>query len=119
MLSSNGELMQLFPNQLDKRNQIRAQETLTLPRPSWAMKAGGPAGTDQFLVLVSERERDFAASGIQYDGVFGQFSLPVLAALDAARAGGGPSPLLGKAVCEPNVACADVHGVAGFKIVEE
>jgi hypothetical protein len=119
MLSSNGELMQLFPNQLDKRNQIRAQETLTLPRPSWAMKAGGPAGTDQFLVLVSERERDFAASGIQYDGVFGQFSLPVLAALDAARAGGGPSPLLGKAVCEPNVTCADVHGVAGFKIVEE
>jgi serine/threonine protein kinase len=119
MLSSNGELMQLFPNQLDKRNQIRAQETLTLPRPSWAMKAGGPAGTDQFLVLVSERERDFAASGIQYDGVFGQFSLPVLAALDAARAGGGPSPLLGKAVCEPNVACGDVHGVAGFRIVEE
>lgn len=119
MLSSAGELLQLFPNQLDKRNQIRAQETLSLPRASWAMKSGGPAGTNQFLVLVSERERDFAASGIQYDSVFGQFSLPVLAALEAGRASGAASPLLGKVVCELSVACADVHGVAGFKIVEE
>jgi hypothetical protein len=83
------------------------------------MKAGGPAGTNQFLVLVSERERDFAASGIQYDGVFGQFSLPVLAALEAGRASGATSPLLGKALCEATVACPDVLGVAGFRIVEE
>jgi hypothetical protein len=119
MLSSAGDLMQLFPNQLDKRNQIRAQETLSLPRASWAMKAGGPAGTNQFVVVVSERERDFAATGIQYDGVFGQFSLPVLAALEAGRASTAPPPLLGKNVCEPNATCADVIGVAGFKIVEE
>lgn len=119
MLSSAGDLLQLFPNQLDKRNQIRAQETLSLPRASWAMKAGGPAGTNHFLVMVSERERDFAASGIQVDGVFGQFSLPVLAALEAGRASGAPSPLLGKNLCEANAACPDVFGVAGFKIVEE
>ncbi len=119
MLSSAGDLLQLFPNQLDKRNQIRAQEALSLPRASWAMKAGGPAGINQFLVMVSERERDFAASGIQYDGVFGQFSLPVLAALEAGRTTGTPSPLLGKSVCEANAACPDVFGVAGFRIVEE
>ena len=119
MLSSAGDLLQLFPNQLDKRNQIRAQESLSLPRASWAMKAGGPAGTNQFVVLVSERERDFAATGIQYDGVFGQFSLPVLAALEAGRASTAPPPLLGKNVCEPNATCPDVIGVAGFKIVEE
>ena len=119
MLSSAGDLLQLFPNQLDKRNQIRAQEVLSLPRASWAMKSGGPAGTNQFLVMVSERERDFAASGIQYDSVFGQFSLPVLAALEAGRASGAPSPLLGKTLCEANAACPDVFGVAGFKIVEE
>ncbi len=119
MLSSAGDLLQLFPNQLDKRNQIRAQEVLSLPRASWAMKSGGPAGTNQFLVMVSERERDFAASGIQYDSVFGQFSLPVLAALEAGRASGAASPLLGKNLCEANAACPDVFGVAGFKIVEE
>ncbi|MDP2370860.1 serine/threonine protein kinase [Rhodoferax sp.] len=119
MLSSTGDLLQLFPNQLDKRNQIRAQELLSLPRASWAMKAGGPAGANQFLVVVSERERDFAASGIQYDGVFGQFSLPVLAALEAGRVSGTPSPLLGKALCEAGAACPDVYGVVGFRIVEE
>jgi len=118
LLSSGGEMFLLFPNLLDKYNKITAGGTLSLPRASWPMDAGGPAGTDQFAVLVSEHERDFSAAGVQNDGVFPVFPLPVLAALEATR-GTGPSPLLGKPVCAPNTPCNDVYGVGNFKIVEK
>ncbi|WP_019655685.1 serine/threonine-protein kinase [Variovorax atrisoli] len=118
LLSSGGEMFLLFPNLLDKYNKITAGGTLSLPRASWPMDAGGPAGADQFAVLVSEHERDFSAAGVQNDGVFPVFPLPVLAALEATR-GTGPSPLLGKPVCAPNTPCNDVYGVGNFKIVEK
>ena len=118
LLSSGGEMFLLFPNLLDKYNKINANSALALPRASWPMDAGGPAGTNQFAVLVSEHERDFSASGVQNDGVFPQFPLPVLSALEATR-GTGPSPLLGKPTCAPGAPCNDVYGVANFKIVEK
>jgi serine/threonine protein kinase len=118
LLSSGGEMFLLFPNLLDKYNKITAGGSLSLPRASWPMDAGGPAGTDQFAVLVSEHERDFSAAGVQNDGVFPVFPLPVLAALEATR-GTGPSPLLGKPVCAPGASCNDVYGVGNFKIVEK
>jgi serine/threonine protein kinase len=117
-LSSSGEMYLLFPNALDKRNNISPSVTLSLPRTSWAMDAGGPAGADEFVVLVSERERDFKASGIQYDGIFGQFSMNILSALEAAR-GNGPSPLLGVPICESVSPCPDNYGATNFKIVEK
>lgn len=118
LLSSGGEMFLLFPNLLDKHNKIAAGSALSLPRASWPMDAGGPAGTNQFAVLVSEHERDFGDAGIRSDGVFPQFPLPVLAALEASR-GSGPSPLLGKPVCAPGAPCNDAYGVANFKIVEK
>jgi serine/threonine protein kinase len=118
LLSSGGEMFLLFPNLLDKHNKVTAGSTLSLPRASWPMNAGGPAGTNHFAVLVSEHERDFGDAGIQSDGVFPQFPLPVLAALETQR-GTGPSPLLGKPVCAPAAPCKDAYGVATFKIVEK
>ena len=117
LLSSGGEMFLLFPNLLDKYNKIAPGAALALPRAAWPMEAGGPAGINQFAVLVSQHERDFSASGIQNDGVFPQFPLPVLAALEAAR-GAGPAPLLGKPVCAPGAPCNDVYGVGHFKIIE-
>jgi hypothetical protein len=119
MLSNDGQLSLLFPNQLDKRNQIEAGQTLVLPRASWPMTAGGPPGEDHFAVLVSEHERNFSDSGLTGDDVFPQFSLPVLASLEAARGNNGPPPLLGKPVCAPGAACQDVYGVALFQITEQ
>ena len=120
LLSSGGELFLLFPNLLDKYNKIAAGTTLSLPRASWPMNAGGPAGNNRFVVLVSQHERDFSASGAQNDGVFPQFALPLLAALEATR-GSGPTPLLGKPVCPANTPspCNDVYGVGNFTIVEK
>ncbi len=118
LLNTVGELYLLFPNALDKRNRIESGATLSLPKASWAMNADGPAGTDEFVVLVSEHERDLKTSGIQYEGVFGQFSLKILEALEAAR-GTGPSPLLGQPICPGGTPCADNYGAASFKIVEK
>ena len=118
LLNTVGELYLLFPNALDKRNRIESGSTLSLPKASWAMNADEPAGTDEFVVLVSEYERDLKASGIQHEGVFGQFSLKILEALEAAR-GNGPPPLAGVVVCPGGVPCADNYGAASFKIVEK
>jgi hypothetical protein len=48
----------LFPNGLDADNRIRARTPLVLPRPSWTLKAQGPAGTNRLLVLVTDTPRD-------------------------------------------------------------
>ena len=118
LLSSGGDMFLLFPNALDKRNRIEPGTPLSLPKPSWAMDAGGPAGTDEFVVLVSEHERDLKASGIQYEGVFGQFPTKILEALESARGNGSP-PLLGVPVCPGGAPCPDNYGAASFKIVEK
>jgi hypothetical protein len=47
----------LFPNGLDKENRIKANQPLRLPKPDWQVKAAGPAGTDQLLVIVSDTPR--------------------------------------------------------------
>jgi serine/threonine protein kinase len=118
LLNTVGEMFLLFPNVLDKRNRIEAGATLSLPKASWPMDAGGPAGTDEFMVIVSEHERDLKATGVQYEGFFGQFSIKILEALEAAR-GTGPSPLLGIPICPGGTPCADNYGAASFKIVEK
>ena len=51
----------LFPNGLDRDNAIRANVTMTLPRPDWKVVAQGPAGTDHMLVVVSDTPRDLSA----------------------------------------------------------
>jgi hypothetical protein len=47
----------LYPNGLDKNNSIKAGQTVRVPRPDWEVKAVGPAGTNNLLVLVSDTPR--------------------------------------------------------------
>ena len=47
----------LYPNGLDKNNVIKAGQTVRIPRPDWEVKAVGPVGTNNLLVLVSDRPR--------------------------------------------------------------
>lgn len=56
--SDNQSLTLLFPNTLDGRNRIEANQQLLLPRPAWAINAGGPVGRDHVLVMVSDQPRD-------------------------------------------------------------
>jgi serine/threonine protein kinase len=109
LLSSGGELLQLFPNQLDKRNRIKSGETLKLPRASWPMEAGGPVGTNRFIAVVSSVERDFSDSGLMSDGVFGRYEV----------ANSQPSKVIGKPKCAAQVPCDAKFGAASFSISEE
>lgn len=62
MAGSDGEsLYLLYPNQLDGDNRVQAGKTIDLPRASWRITAGGPAGDNTLLVLLSDTPRDTAA----------------------------------------------------------
>jgi serine/threonine protein kinase len=119
LLSSGGEMLQLFPNQLDKRNRIKSGETIKLPRASWPMEAGGPVGTNRFVAVVSNAERDFSNAGLISDGVFGRYSMDLVSALEKSKAVGTQPVVLGKSNCAAGSACDTNFGAASFSISEE
>ena len=51
----------LYPNGFDAKNKIKANKPMVLPTAGWTVKAGGPAGKDEVLVLVSDSPRDLKA----------------------------------------------------------
>lgn len=53
----------LYPNKLDEKNFLRADQTLNIPSQSWQIKATGPVGVDNILVLVSDSPRDLSKLG--------------------------------------------------------
>lgn len=57
----------LFPNAIDQNNRVNAG-TVTLPRPSWRVRAGGPTGTGYLLAIVTEVPRDFTRTLAQVGG---------------------------------------------------
>jgi len=83
MLGSDGHsLLLLFPNQLDGQNRIQAGQTLNLPRESWRVAAGGPAGDNTLLVMVTDGPRDLSTLG---GGQAGPFAQPLTDAQGRAR----------------------------------
>lgn len=59
--SDNKSVYMLFPNDLDQNNKIEAGQALQLPRANWRVKAAGPAGTNNLLIMVADGPRDVAA----------------------------------------------------------
>lgn len=47
----------LYPNGLDQENRIQAGKFMTFPKPDWQIRANGPVGTDQLLVMVTDTPR--------------------------------------------------------------
>ena len=68
--SDNKSVYLLFPNDLDQNNKIEAGQQLLLPRPTWRIKAGGPAGTDSLLVFVTDAPRDLSPLAARKAGPF-------------------------------------------------
>jgi hypothetical protein len=68
--SDNKSLYLLFPNDLDQGNRVEAGQPLQLPRPNWRVKAGGPAGTDNLLVMVTDGPRDLTPLAASKAGPF-------------------------------------------------
>ena len=107
----------LFPNTLDSKNRIAAGQPLSLPRAGWAMTAGGPPGTNQFVAMVSETPRDFANAGLKNAGAFSEFPKERVAGLLRSNAG-GEAVLAGAPVCAAGANCPKGYGAARFNIVE-
>jgi hypothetical protein len=84
MLGSDGKSFYLlYPNKLDQDNRIKANTRYKFPRPGWSITAGGPAGTDQILFVVSQSPRDASVFVPSQDGAGGgpfAFSVADLAA---------------------------------------
>jgi hypothetical protein len=71
MVGSDGKTFDMiFPNKLDSANEIGAGQTLQLPRPKWQLAAGGPAGKNHLLAIVTDAPRDFSRIGMQAAGPF-------------------------------------------------
>ena len=59
--SDNKSVYMLFPNDIDQDNRIEAGQALQLPRANWRVKAGGPAGVNNLLIMVADGPRDMSA----------------------------------------------------------
>jgi hypothetical protein len=71
MLGSDGQsLTVVFPNRSDADNYVRAGQSLSLPRLDWSLLAGGPAGMDHLLVMVTDAPRNLAELASQSSGPF-------------------------------------------------
>ena len=106
----------LFPNAIDQNNQVSSGKEISLPRSGWAMTAGGPAGTNHFVAIISENPRDFSAAGLIAVDPFGEFSAEVSARM--ADSSTSPSPFAGTPVCSLPENCSAAYGAATFSIQE-
>ena len=59
--SDGRSLYLLYPNDLATDNRVRAGQRLALPGKNWELVAGGPAGTETLLVMVTDAPRDLSA----------------------------------------------------------
>ncbi len=119
MVGSDGKSFDLlFPNRKDDRNHILAGETWQLPRPGWGIRAGGPAGRDHLLAVVSDTPRDFAALGMKPAGPFSVLATSAMSARDiqfvSATSAHAVEPDCGKTGAKRNLevvaACSDAYG---------
>ncbi|MGH8798380.1 MAG: DUF4384 domain-containing protein, partial [Caldimonas sp.] len=118
---TDGVVLQVYPNELDKGNRMHAGQSIAVPPPasagrnSWNLPAGGPAGTDTLIAIVSANPRDFSATGMKVSDRFLQTTRD--RAAEVARGNAGAKPLfLGKPVCrEP---CTDDYGARIFSAEE-
>lgn len=69
--SSDNSLIQLLPNARVPAIRTEAGQLLSLPPTNEPIQAAGPAGTNQFLIVVTEQARDYAHLRLQDHYGFG------------------------------------------------
>ncbi len=121
--SDNESLYVLFPNDLDKNNRIEAGQTLALPRANWKVRAQGPAGTDQLLVIVSAGPRDLTALAKNKAGPFtaslnNADGRAELGALLTNSEAGSTAACSNPAARKANPHCSDAFGAAMLRVDE-
>jgi hypothetical protein len=121
--SDNQSVYLLFPNDLDQNNKIEAGQKVQLPRPNWRVKAGGPAGTDNLLVVLADAPRDISMLAAAKAGPF-MVSLndangrAQLGALMTTSKAGGTDQCRGAAARNNPATCSDAYGAVMLAVQE-
>ena len=113
--SDGKSLYLLYPNDLATDNRVRAGQRVTLPGKGWEVVAGGPAGTETLLVMVTDAPRDLRSLASEKSGPFMKTLLDSegRARLQWILSNGTPVQGCGK----PGAAsCSDAFGAALLKI---
>jgi hypothetical protein len=125
MAGSDGKNFDLlFPNKRDQRNLIQANETWNLPRAGWTFRAGGPAGANQLLAIVSDQPRDFSRIGMRPAGPFSVIGATPMAARDIQFVSAGDSAPAECAVTgtarsqDIAAACSNAYGADLLTLIE-
>ncbi len=112
LAGSDGQsLYLLFPNALDADNRVHAGQRVALPGAGWEIVAGGPAGTEVLLVMVTDAPRDLSSLAAERAGPFMKTLLDARgrSQLQSVLANGTPAAACGK----PGAAsCSDAFGAA-------
>ena len=127
MVGSDGKTFDmLYPNQLDRQNEIQANQPIQLPRSSWEVTAGGPAGTTHVLAVVADAPRDFAKLKMTAAGPFSIVDANPVAAKDIQLVTVS-TPAAASNECNDNIArrnlsvakrCSNAYGAAMVGIEE-
>ena len=109
---TDGVILQVFPNELDEEEShaCRAEHHGSAAgqsrQRSWILQAGGPAGTDTMIAIVSTNPRDFSATGMKYSDRFLQTTR---AAPPKSRAA-APAASRSSSASRSARACDDIYG---------
>ena len=120
--SDNKSTYLIFPNDLDQNNKIDAGQKLALPRSNWRLKASGPTGTDNLLIMVADGPRDLT----QLTGKAGPFVASLNDAAGRAKLGAlmSTSRAVTSQACSSdasrrnNPLCSDAFGAAMVSVEE-
>ena len=109
--SDGKSLYLLYPNELAVDNRVRAGQKLRLPGADWEIVAGGPAGTETILAIVTDAPRDLAGLSAEKTGPFMKTLLDGegRARLQQILSNGTPATGCGGA---GGVSCSDAFGAA-------
>ena len=109
--TSEQSLIQLLPNARVPSLKIEAGMPLTLPPATEPIQAAGPAGDNQFLVVVTQHERNYAHLNLQDHYGFG-----LIQSSDLNKVVSTPQ-LEGLSACA-NIGCQDRLAATWFSIEE-
>lgn len=114
---ATGQLNEIFPNQLDRDNQIAPGKPFKFPRPKWGYEADQPVGNWDVLAIVSESPRRFPYfSGAGANGSVGVTVATLERELRESSAGG--TALTGEVSCDPGRECSPAYAAARFVVTE-
>lgn len=113
--SDGKSLYLLYPNDLAKDNAVKAGQKVSLPSKGWEIVAGGPAGTETLLVMVTDAPRDLSGLAQEKAGPFMKSLLDGegRSRLQFVLSNGTPAAGCGTAGKPP---CSDAFGAALVKV---